>query len=298
MSGSVTLFLESLHNVPAEGWTAAAYSVVRAGKVAAAPDYRVERAAHPGQDVLFCIAGAGFIETLGQRLEVRPGQLVWIANEEPHRHAAEPRDPWTVLWFRLDGPNPPALRQMLFGAEAPRIQFADDASPLLWFERLFATLRSRNFGLDLHLNQLVSEFLSIADRHVVGTTSDLPQPLARVVQAMRDNLRLTWNAEALTEITGLGASQTRRLFRRHLRTSPRQWLIRERLLEAQSLLMRETARVSEVAERCGFCDVYHFSREFKQFSGLPPTVWRRHEIGAVSSSAPLLGARNAGTGLE
>ena len=206
MSGSVTLFLESLHNVPAEGWTAAAYSVVRAGKVAAAPDYRVERAAHPGQDVLFCIAGAGFIETLGQRLEVRPGQLVWIANEEPHRHAAEPRDPWTVLWFRLDGPNPPALRQMLFGAEAPRIHFADGASPLLWFERLFATLRSRNFGLDLHLNQLVSEFLSIVDRHVVGTTSDLPQPLARVVQAMRDNLRLAWNAEALTEITGLGAS--------------------------------------------------------------------------------------------
>jgi quercetin dioxygenase-like cupin family protein len=114
-----TTFLESLHYVPEPGWTRTAFSVLRAGKVAAAPDYRVARAVHPGQDVIYCLSGGGMVETLGQRLEVRPGQLAWIANEAPHAHMADPADPWTVLWFRLDGPDPAALRRKLFGDGRP-----------------------------------------------------------------------------------------------------------------------------------------------------------------------------------
>ena len=92
-----------------------AFSVLRAGKVAAGPDYGVERSAYPGQDVLYCLCGAGSVKTLGQRLDVQAGQLVWIANEEPHAHMPTRASPWTLLWFRLDGPNPTALRKRLFG---------------------------------------------------------------------------------------------------------------------------------------------------------------------------------------
>ncbi|MBN9270810.1 MAG: AraC family ligand binding domain-containing protein, partial [Mesorhizobium sp.] len=104
-----TSVIESFHYVPASAWTRAAFSVLRAGKVAAGPDYRIERAVYPGQDILYCSAGAGYVETLGQRIDVGPGQLVWMANEAPHVHCADPRDPWTVLWFRLDGPEPAIL---------------------------------------------------------------------------------------------------------------------------------------------------------------------------------------------
>jgi AraC-like DNA-binding protein len=32
-----------------------------------------------------------------------------------------------------------------------------------------------------------------------------------------------------------------------------------------------------IAERCGFCDVYHLSREFKRSTGTSPSVWREAE---------------------
>ena len=120
-----------------------------------APDYGVERLSHSGQDILYCLSGAGVVETLGQRLEVQPGQLVWIANEQPHAHIADPRAPWTVLWFRLDGPNPAALRKKLFGDGAPRVVMIEGASLAAWFDRLFVAMRRRGLGVDLRLNQLV-----------------------------------------------------------------------------------------------------------------------------------------------
>jgi AraC-like DNA-binding protein len=273
-------FLESLHHVSAPDWVRTAYGVVRAGKVSAGPDYSIVRDVHIGQDILYCLSGRGVVETLGARQNIGPGQLVWIANERPHAHHADPNDPWTLLWFRLDGPAPIALRQTLFGDGPPLLAIAETAALQAWFERLFAAMRSSGTGLDLRLNQLVGEFLASMDMAVRGDRyGELPEPLDAALSAMRADLRRTWTSDDLAQRMKLSASQMRRMFSRHLRTSPHQWLLRERLSQAQALVADSSASLAEVADRCGFCDVYHFSREFKRSIGSPPAAWRRSELG-------------------
>ncbi len=272
--------LESLHFVPEAGWGQAAFSILRAGKMAAAPDYRVVRDRHVGQDVLFCVSGTGFVETMGQKIAVRAGELAWIANEQPHAHHADPDDPWTLLWFRFDGPNMPLLRSKMFG-EAVSLAKIEDELPLRnWFERLFAAMHTGGSGLEFRLNHLVGEFLSILDGAIRGDRHGaLPEPLRLALSAMRGDIRKSWDSDALSALTHLSPSHLRRLFRKHLRTSPHQWLLRERLTRAQGLITDSDVAVAEVAELCGFCDVYHFSREFKRSIGTPPATWRRREAG-------------------
>lgn len=282
---AASFFIESLHYVPEAGWTRGAYTVLRAGKVAAAADYRVSRDFHVGQDILYCQTGGGFVETLGHEFRVDAGQLAWIGNERRHSHRADPNDPWTLLWFRLGGPDAPAMREKLFGDGITRVSVADGVSLQAWFDRLFHFMHGRAASLDLRLNQLVGEFLPMVDQaRWSDSRHRVPEVLAAAMLAMRADLGRAWNSDALSGLTKVSPSQLRRLFGKHLRTSPHQWLLRERLTHAQALIADSAMPLTEIAEICGFCDVYHFSREFKRSVGTPPAAWRRTELGTERSS--------------
>lgn len=126
-------------------------------------------------------------------------------------------------------------------------------------------------------------------------------PLAEVVTWALENLNQQFDVEVLAA----RAYMSRRTFDRRFRTltgsAPLQWLITQRVLQAQRLLETSELSVDDVARRCGFRSPVALRGHFRRQLGVSPaayrTGYRARRPGAaapLSASAPGGDLRPAG----
>jgi AraC family transcriptional regulator, exoenzyme S synthesis regulatory protein ExsA len=96
-------------------------------------------------------------------------------------------------------------------------------------------------------------------------------PIAAIMEAnYQHNLPL----EAFAQMCHRSLSSFKRDFRKHYATSPGRWLLERRLARSVSLLQTTRLSVTEIMLECGFEDLSHFSKAFKEQFGQPPSSYR------------------------
>jgi AraC-like DNA-binding protein len=79
--------------------------------------------------------------------------------------------------------------------------------------------------------------------------------------------------EAASELY-MSYTHFRRLFTQLAGYSPQQLIVRKRIAKACKLLREEHYEIKDIAATLGYPDVYHFNKQFKQHTGLPPGQYR------------------------
>lgn len=104
-----------------------------------------------------------------------------------------------------------------------------------------------------------------------------PPWLWRVLQEMERRLAdPDLGVAQLAQAAHLSASQFAHQFRRYFGMPPMKLLLRKRMERACALLVgSEEFPVKEIAATCGFSDPYHFSAQFKKFTKVAPSDYRR-----------------------
>ena len=92
----------------------------------------------------------------------------------------------------------------------------------------------------------------------------------------------TYYVAGLARECGLGKERFFRLFRQVIGETPQQFILGARLQRARQLLRDTVLGVGEVAEAVGYQNIYFFSRQFKQFTGLCPLAYRQQEAAGRS----------------
>lgn len=101
---------------------------------------------------------------------------------------------------------------------------------------------------------------------------------ARIAEAVR---RFREDPAKIDSIDGLASglnwsrSHFDREFRRQVGVPPKRFLLECRMIHARRMLEGSRLRVSEIAERLGYRDIYFFSRQFKNRFGRSPMNYRR-----------------------
>jgi AraC-like DNA-binding protein len=95
-----------------------------------------------------------------------------------------------------------------------------------------------------------------------------------VAEIMEANYRYNLSLVEYAKLSHRSLSSFKREFERVFRESPGKWLLQMRLDCAAALLGNSKMNVTEIALECGFEDVSHFSRVFKERFGVPPMTYR------------------------
>ena len=79
------------------------------------------------------------------------------------------------------------------------------------------------------------------------------------------------NNSDLAKLCNISEVYFRRLFFEKLGITPKQSILESRIKRAKQLLQNSKYSVTYIAENCGFSNVYHFCRAFKNVTGLTPS---------------------------
>lgn len=123
-------------------------------------------------------------------------------------------------------------------------------------------------------------------------------PLAEVVTWALENLNQQFDVEVLAA----RAYMSRRTFDRRFRTltgsAPLQWLITQRVLQAQRLLETSELSVDDVARRCGFRSPVALRGHFRRQLGVSPAAYRTSYRARRPGPGPVVGVPAQGGSAE
>lgn len=112
--------------------------------------------------------------------------------------------------------------------------------------------------------------------------------MIQAIDHLRENLAKPFGMESLATACGISARTLYHLFRSELRCTPVEFLQREQLAQAKSLLESGETRIRELVGNCGFGTARTMNRLFLRHEGRSPKEWLRLKIaGHAEGSAKL-----------
>lgn len=218
-------------------------------------------------------------ERIGRR-RMQPGDLFFILPNIAHQYGAELGQTWDEYFIVFEGP--------VFDLWCD-IDLISPEKPILHVEPVAYWLRRLEACLDTHgatgqagtlrqvcqLQSLLAEILCVAD----GSTQPQPHWLESACNALSDGSMRPMDLPKLARSLGISFETFRKKFTQIMGIPPSQYRAARTIDRACSLLLESDILGKEIALRLGFTDEYHFSKRFKQITGLSPIQFRRQNSG-------------------
>ena len=103
--------------------------------------------------------------------------------------------------------------------------------------------------------------------------------LEEIIKYIHENFNCDITNRSIGVLFGFHPNYISTLMRKYTGMPLHKYLLSVRIARSAELLGTTSMPVGEIAERCGFCDIYYYSRYFKESMGLSPHEYRKKNIG-------------------
>lgn len=202
---------------------------------------------------------------------VQKGDVVFLRKGTHYNAKVISQEPWEhiVIAFRTHGDMEDFLPD-----GAMKVSHGNRFKEL--FRQAYTVWSECSIGYKIQTKAVIHQILfSLIQENVsrlIGGNTAL-QALKAASDYVEQNYRNKITVEELAALSGYSPSHFARVFTKVYDTSPIQYVNQIRIMHAKNLLRTGQYTITQIAQECGFSNVYYFSRCFKQITGTTPAKW-------------------------
>jgi len=236
----------------------------------------------------YFIQGDGHFQTRNSYV-IQPGQIYISYPGESHRVDVRSVDTpliYYAILFKVDLNDPEAGLLMESIRGNPPMNIGTN------YRFFFEEIREKALSPDYFrhrsaVHQLVS-FLYQMHTGVQGFHygDEKNRHIERSLRIMQENVYNDLNLEDISRRLDLSDSYFIRLFKEKMNMTPKKYYTRLKVEAASSLLSGSEQPIYRIADRLRFSSEFHFSKVFKQYTGMSPREYRKNIFQHRGSSKP------------
>jgi AraC-like DNA-binding protein len=225
---------------------------------------------------VYNIGGKSYSLSSGDGFLIPPGTII--------SYKADMEDPWTYSWAGFHGIKAGHyLEKAGLTRDNPVFRYdRDDSLKQCLNDMIITANRRYGQGGEILMLSHLYRFMSILVDSLSPASNSPGTTLAeeymkKAVEFTAKNYASGITVQGLADYVGIDRSYLYSLFRKHLNTSPQQFIITYRIKRACELLADPALSIADVARSVGYTDPLLFSKTFKKVMGRSPSSFKGNQ---------------------
>lgn len=217
-------------------------------------------------EVIFHLSGEATIFFNGKQLDVTKDCIRFLPQGEIHEYIVKRKEHGDCIDIFFD-------TDISISDEAFVIKPKQSEKIKTLFKRIFAIWVAKDDGYYFEcISMLYKIFAELEKKNYIPESQyNAIKPAIEYIEKHFLDKKIT--AENLTSCCTISYPYIKKLFVKKFGMSPIKYSIQLKINYACDLLKSEQFTVSEIAENCGYDNVYFFSRQFKNYTGITPSQY-------------------------
>ncbi|MFI3237694.1 MAG: AraC family transcriptional regulator [Lachnospiraceae bacterium] len=225
-------------------------------------------------------SGKGVFQCGGTNYELKAGDSFLIYPYEEVLYYADQAQPWEYSWVGFKGSESNyILGATAFEIERPVVYGVKQSSKIKQnMQRIYEERGSLVFNEASMTGRLYLVLCEFMRTHRVEETPLYSSYVEEATDYIDTHYAFQITIQEVADYVGLSRSHLYRVFEEGLACSPKDYLIKTRMEQAQRLLRNTNLAIATVAKSVGYEDGLNFSKAFKKVYGISPSEYKKGEI--------------------
>ena len=239
------------------------------------PDYCVTRKKSKLLTLEYIIAGEGTVFCDKDKYHVEKGDMYMLMPGSDHYYFSDPQNPMEKIWINAHGTLIENLTR-IYGIHS-KVKFENTNGYNLLKKAVdiccnhTLTAREMNSRVSIIFHELVI-LMSQNMRQNDGISTEADTLRNYLNMHINENVSI----KELSKLIFRSESQTIRIFKKYFNDTPYEYLMKNKINRAKTLLKNTNMRVKDIAFSLGFCDEHYFSSIFKKRTSMTPKEYKQN----------------------